>query len=146
MTARRASCFPQIAPAGYLEAVRRALVQFDGENVETAWSDALTSSHLAAEPVVLTTQEGMMLERRQLIVHAIAGTGLRGVQLARRRDGLAAPELGLAAARLASTGWSAASACGEVGAIRTTCGSATPWTSGASRRSSPAGSYACAPR
>lgn len=62
--------FPQIAPVGYAEAVRRALDSFDTENVETAWSDALTSSHHASEPVVLTTQDGMVMERRQLSVRA----------------------------------------------------------------------------
>ena len=54
----------------YAEAVRRALVKLDGANVETAWSDALTSSRLATEPVVLTTLEGMTLERRQVTVRA----------------------------------------------------------------------------
>ena len=62
--------FPRIVPVGYAEAVRRALVKLDGANVETAWSDALTSSGLATEPVVLTTLEGMTLERRQLTVRA----------------------------------------------------------------------------
>jgi uncharacterized protein YbjT (DUF2867 family) len=62
--------FPQVAPVGYAEAVRLALASFDTESVETAWSDALTSSHLASEPVVLTTQDGMVMERRQLTVNA----------------------------------------------------------------------------
>ena len=67
---RASQWFPSIEPVGYLEAVRRALASFDGDSVETAWSDALTSSHLDSEPVVLTTQDGMMLERRQLTVNA----------------------------------------------------------------------------
>ncbi len=67
---RARELFPQIAPVGYLEAVRRALASFDSDSVETAWSDALTSSHLTSEPVVLTTQDGMVMERRQLIVNA----------------------------------------------------------------------------
>ncbi len=62
--------FPAIEPMSYLEAVRRALASFDGDSVETAWSDALTSSHLDSEPVVLTTQDGMVLERRQITVNA----------------------------------------------------------------------------
>ena len=62
--------FPAVEPVGYLEAVRRALASFDGDSVETAWSDALTSSHLSSEPVVLTTQDGMVLERRQITVNA----------------------------------------------------------------------------
>ena len=62
--------FPAIEPVGYLEAVRKALASFDGDSVETAWSDALTSSRLSLEPVVLTTQDGMVLERRQIAVNA----------------------------------------------------------------------------
>jgi len=67
---RARELFPQIVPAGYLESVRRALARFDTENVETSWSDALTSSHPTSEPVLLTTQDGMVMERRQLIVNA----------------------------------------------------------------------------
>lgn len=62
--------FPGIVPIGYVEAVRRALASFDAENVETAWSDALASSLPTSEPVVLTTQDGMVMERRQLFVNA----------------------------------------------------------------------------
>lgn len=67
---RARTMFPRIEPVSYAEAVRRALVKIDGANVETAWSDALTSSRLSSEPVVLTTFEGMTLERRQLTVRA----------------------------------------------------------------------------
>lgn len=67
---RARTLFPHIVPVAYAEAVRRALVKLDGANVETAWSDALTSSRLATEPVVLTTLEGMTLERRQVTVSA----------------------------------------------------------------------------
>lgn len=62
--------FPRVVPVSYAEAVRRALVRLDGANVETAWSDALTSSGLVTEPVVLTTLEGLTLERRQLTARA----------------------------------------------------------------------------
>jgi uncharacterized protein YbjT (DUF2867 family) len=67
---RARELFPQIEPAGYRESVRRALARFDTENVETSWSDALTSSHPTSEPVLLTTQDGMVMERRQLMVNA----------------------------------------------------------------------------
>jgi uncharacterized protein YbjT (DUF2867 family) len=67
---RARELFPQVVPAGYLESVRRALARFDTENVETSWSDALTSSHPTSEPVLMTTQDGMVMERRQLIVNA----------------------------------------------------------------------------
>ena len=69
---RARELFPQIAPAGYRESVRRALARFDTENVETSWSDALASSHPTSEPVLLTTQDGMVMERRQVIVNAPA--------------------------------------------------------------------------
>ncbi len=67
---RARALFPRIVPVAYAESVRRALVKLDGANVETAWSDALTSSRLGSEPVVLTTLEGMTLERRQVTVRA----------------------------------------------------------------------------
>lgn len=62
--------FPDITPIAYQEAVRRALDRFDSENVETAWSDALTSSLPTSKPVVLTTLDGMMMERRQITIDA----------------------------------------------------------------------------
>ena len=46
--------------------------------------------------------------------------------------------LGLGGARRGWTGWSAASGCAGAAATRTGCGSATRWTGGGSRRSSPA--------
>ena len=67
---RAQELFPQIVPVTYAEAVQRALASLDGATVETAWSDALVSSRLGAEPVLLTTHEGMILERRQLVVNA----------------------------------------------------------------------------
>jgi hypothetical protein len=67
---RARQLFPDIVPVGYVEAVRAALASVDGDVVETAWSDALTSSHPGAEPVLLTTHDGMMMERRQIFVNA----------------------------------------------------------------------------
>jgi uncharacterized protein YbjT (DUF2867 family) len=67
-TARR--LFPEIQPLDYQTAVRQALDQLDAGEVETAWTDALVSSQGDLPPVVLTTQEGMILERRQLKVQA----------------------------------------------------------------------------
>lgn len=68
--ARARQLFPHIDPVGYVAAVRGALASFDTDSVETAWTDALVSSHPASEPVVLTTQDGMVMERRQLTVNA----------------------------------------------------------------------------
>ncbi len=78
--------FPQITPRGYRETVGTALAQLDADQVETAWSDALFSSQRDVAPVVLTTHEGMILERRQRDVSAApaavfrAFTGLGGAQ------------------------------------------------------------------
>jgi hypothetical protein len=64
--------FPQIKPLDYATAVRLALANLETGHVETAWSDALSSSQGDATPVVLTTQEGIILERRQRLVQAPA--------------------------------------------------------------------------
>jgi uncharacterized protein YbjT (DUF2867 family) len=62
--------FPAIRPVGYRIAVTRALAQLEARNVESAWSDALSTSRPSAAPVVLTTHEGMIIERRRRIVAA----------------------------------------------------------------------------
>jgi uncharacterized protein YbjT (DUF2867 family) len=70
-TARR--LFPEIEPVGYDAAVRRALASLEAGQVETSWADGLTSSCGDARPVELTSDEGMHIERRQLVVDAPAG-------------------------------------------------------------------------
>jgi hypothetical protein len=76
--------FPHIQPVDYQTSVARALARLQASNVETAWSDALSTSQGRVPPVVLTTHEGMMLERRQRAVDAspaaiyTAFTGLGG--------------------------------------------------------------------
>ena len=62
--------FPQITPAGYRTSVDRALDQLKASTVETAWSDALSTSQRGVAPVVLTDQEGMIVEHRQRDVSA----------------------------------------------------------------------------
>ena len=62
--------FPQIEPLDYATAVRLALANLETGHVETAWSDALASSQGDIAPVALATQEGIILERRQLTVAA----------------------------------------------------------------------------
>ena len=62
--------FPQIKPLNYATAVRLALANLETGHVETAWSDALASSQGDIAPVALATQEGIILERRQLTVAA----------------------------------------------------------------------------
>ncbi len=62
--------FPQIQPGDYRQAVEQALANLEASQVETAWSDALSTSQGQIPPLVLTTQEGMILERRQRLVKA----------------------------------------------------------------------------
>jgi uncharacterized protein YbjT (DUF2867 family) len=64
--------FPDIDPTDYRSAVQSALADLDAGTVETAWSDALVTSQGDAAPVVLTTQQGMIIERRRRIVAAPA--------------------------------------------------------------------------
>ncbi|MBP6716761.1 MAG: NAD(P)H-binding protein, partial [Acidobacteria bacterium] len=65
-----ASLFPDIRPVSYRESVARALTRLQASNVETAWSDALSTSQGHITPVMLTTHEGMIIEQRQRVVSA----------------------------------------------------------------------------
>ncbi|MBK8475041.1 MAG: SDR family oxidoreductase [Opitutaceae bacterium] len=67
-TARR--LFPGIPLLDYDTAVRLALGKIETHGVETAWSDALTSSQGQTTPVALLSSEGMIIERRQRPVSA----------------------------------------------------------------------------
>lgn len=62
--------FPHIEPISYEDAVALALARLEAREVETSWSDALVSSQGDHAPVVLTTHEGMLLERRVRVVNA----------------------------------------------------------------------------
>jgi len=62
--------FPQIRPMGYQSAVKLALAHLEASQVETAWSDALVTSQGDVPPVVLTNQEGMIIETRRCVVRA----------------------------------------------------------------------------
>lgn len=64
--------FPQIKPLDYGSALRRALANLETGQVETAWTDAMASSQGDVPAVRLTTQEGIILERRQRPVQAPA--------------------------------------------------------------------------
>ena len=64
--------FPDIHPLDYESAVRLALEKMNSRDVETAWSDALTSSQGSQTPVALISREGLVIERRQLTVSAPA--------------------------------------------------------------------------
>ena len=61
--------FPEIQPMDYFRAVQRALDKLETGLVETVWSDALASSQGDLPPVVLTSSEGMVREKRQRLVN-----------------------------------------------------------------------------
>jgi uncharacterized protein YbjT (DUF2867 family)/uncharacterized protein YndB with AHSA1/START domain len=69
--------FPHIAPAGYRVSVERALDRLNASDVETAWSDALSTSQGDVAPVRLASEEGMLIEHRQRIVAASAAQVFR---------------------------------------------------------------------
>jgi uncharacterized protein YbjT (DUF2867 family) len=62
--------FPDIEPIGYEMAVQQALSNLEAGQVETRWTDSLTSSQGDVRPLELTTESGLQLERRQGIVNA----------------------------------------------------------------------------
>ncbi|MCX6867843.1 MAG: SDR family oxidoreductase [Verrucomicrobia bacterium] len=64
--------FPGINPVSYRTSVERALVMLDASNIETTWSDALSTSQGDVTPVTLITHEGMIREHRQMRVAASA--------------------------------------------------------------------------
>ena len=64
--------FPAIRPIGYRRAVERALERLKASAIESAWSDAQSSSGLPGTPVTLTNREGMIVEHRQRVVDAPA--------------------------------------------------------------------------
>ena len=78
--------FPGIQPLDYRTAVKLALEKLRADKVETAWSDALSTSQPDTTPVTLNTHEGMIIEHRQLAVDAPAEaifrafTGLGGTR------------------------------------------------------------------
>jgi hypothetical protein len=67
-TARR--LFPHVQPIDYKTSVEIALEKLEIGVVETAWSDALVTTQGDRPPVVLTTSEGMVAEKRQVTVDA----------------------------------------------------------------------------
>jgi len=71
--------FPQIEPMGYERAVSLALQRLTAREVETSWSDSLSSSQGDTTPVLLSTHEGMLLERRQRQVNASPETVFKTV-------------------------------------------------------------------
>jgi hypothetical protein len=62
--------FPEISPLDYKTAVKRALIKLEKGQVDTRWTDAMFSSMGDLSPIVLTTLEGMIFERRSVEVQA----------------------------------------------------------------------------
>jgi uncharacterized protein YbjT (DUF2867 family) len=60
--------FPQIRPLDFRSAVRAALGRVLSDLVETAWSDALVNSAGDKKPYTFAVEQGMMLERRTLLL------------------------------------------------------------------------------
>ena len=62
--------FPNIQPVSYRVSVERALARLQASDIESAWSDALSTSQSDVPPVILSSQEGMIVEHRQRLVSA----------------------------------------------------------------------------
>ena len=75
-------------PLPYVEALGRAIDRTDHHDVESTWFDALARSDRASLSSV-TSQEGMIVERRRRIGRRAAGAGVRRGGASRRRRGLA---------------------------------------------------------
>jgi uncharacterized protein YbjT (DUF2867 family) len=60
--------FPEIQPLDFQTALHLALGRVSSDDVETSWSDALVVSQGDIRPVMLTTTDGMMLERRHMLL------------------------------------------------------------------------------
>jgi uncharacterized protein YbjT (DUF2867 family) len=60
--------FPDIELLDFETSVRLALARVQTQGVETAWSDALTSSQGDRTPVTLISREGLIIEQRQRAV------------------------------------------------------------------------------
>jgi len=62
--------FPDVKPMDYATAVELALKRLDEGQIESIWSDALASSRGDIRPEMLTQEQGMLIERRQVNVNA----------------------------------------------------------------------------
>ncbi|MGJ3239146.1 MAG: SDR family oxidoreductase [Anaerolineae bacterium] len=62
--------FPHIELFDYEQAVELALIKLNASEVETVWTDSLTSSQGEHRPSAFVNQEGMFIERRERIVNA----------------------------------------------------------------------------
>ena len=92
--------FPQLKPMDYQSAVSLALTDLEARQVETSWSDALVNSQGDIIPVALSTQAGMIIERRQQIVPSSPSKVFKMVSRLGRTNRLVVSQLGVAFAWL----------------------------------------------
>jgi uncharacterized protein YbjT (DUF2867 family) len=69
--------FHHIKPLDFQTALRLALVRVQTDAVETSWADALVTGLGNVKPYVFTVEEGMFMERRQLLLDLPAETIFR---------------------------------------------------------------------
>ena len=60
--------FPRIQPMDFRTAVRLALGRLSSDRVETSWSDALVNTAGDVKPYMFTVEDGLMLERRRMVL------------------------------------------------------------------------------
>jgi uncharacterized protein YndB with AHSA1/START domain len=60
--------FPQIKPLDFQTAVHLALGRIQQDNVETSWMDALVTTAGDIKPYTFSVEEGLMVERRQVLL------------------------------------------------------------------------------
>ena len=69
--------FPHIQPIDYQTAVHLALGRIQRDNVETSWSDALVTAVGDVKPYRFTVEDGMFIERRQVVLELTPETVFR---------------------------------------------------------------------
>lgn len=60
--------FPQIKPLNFQSAVHLALGRIQQDEVETSWMDALVTTAGDIKPYTFSVEEGLMVERRQMLL------------------------------------------------------------------------------
>ena len=69
--------FPQIQPIDFQTAVHLALNRIQRDNVETSWSDALVTAQGDVKPYNFTVEDGLFVERRQVLLDLPPSTVFR---------------------------------------------------------------------
>ncbi|HNA89511.1 MAG TPA: DUF2867 domain-containing protein, partial [Anaerolineales bacterium] len=69
--------FPHIQPIDYQTAVHLALGRVQRDNVETRWADALVTEAGDVKPYVFTVEDGLFIERRQIMLDLTPETVFR---------------------------------------------------------------------